>query len=256
MGGRIEILFVAHPTNPATGEIKSHLDIASLSTTGGNVSSQIAPTCTNAIQKVALATTPSQNVKDNQGTGIKITQNPNNLPTPIKVHVLNEYLHDYPPVSKQYLIEGFTEGFRLLNFSSTPHDRDKNLNTAIKHPQVLDKKLNKELQSGRLMGPFEKSPYHNAVISPLGLQPKKEPGEFRVIHDLSYPPLTSVNDGIPKDLSTVHYYSVADAVKHIVKLGHRAYLAKTDIKSAFRVIPINPKDYHLLGFKWGGAVLL
>ena len=27
-------------------------------------------------------------------------------------------------------------------------------------------------------------------------------------------------------------------------------MAKTDIQSAFRIIPVNPKDYHLLGFKW------
>ena len=132
----------------------------------------------------------SQNVKRDQGIDQNKIQSPTSLPTPIKVEALKRYLSDYPPVTKKYLIDGFTEGFSLLNFSSTPRDRDKNLNTARQHPEVLDKKLNKELQSGRLMGPFTQSPYENAVISPLGLQPKKEPGEFRVIHDLSYPPLT------------------------------------------------------------------
>ena len=27
-------------------------------------------------------------------------------------------------------------------------------------------------------------------------------------------------------------------------------MAKTDIQDAFRIIPINPSDYHLLGFSW------
>ena len=27
-------------------------------------------------------------------------------------------------------------------------------------------------------------------------------------------------------------------------------MAKTDIKSAFRIIPVHPLDYHLLGIKW------
>lgn len=27
-------------------------------------------------------------------------------------------------------------------------------------------------------------------------------------------------------------------------------MAKTDIKDAFRIIPVNPADYHLLGFSW------
>ena len=29
-------------------------------------------------------------------------------------------------------------------------------------------------------------------------------------------------------------------------------MAKTDIKSAFRILTINPQDYHLLGIKWSG----
>ena len=35
-------------------------------------------------------------------------------------------------------------------------------------------------------------------------------------------------------------------------VGVGSYLAKTDIKSAFRILPINPQDNHLLGIKWSG----
>ena len=34
--------------------------------------------------------------------------------------------------------------------------------------------------------------------------------------------------------------------------GMACYMAKTDIKSAFRIVPIHPSDQHLLGFKWQG----
>ena len=102
------------------------------------------------------------------------------------------------------------------------------------------------------MGPYDSSPFHDSVISPLGLQPKKTPGEFRVIHDLSYPNGKSINSGIPRDFATVKYSSISDAIKLILYYGEGAYLAKTDIKSAFRIIPIHPNDYHLLGFKWKG----
>ena len=88
------------------------------------------------------------------------------------------------------------------------------------------------------------------VFSPLGLQPKKVPGEFRVIHHLSYPKGASINDGIPKHLSTVKYSSVGQAISNIIQKGQGSYMAKTDIKSAFRIIPVNPSDYHLLGFYW------
>ncbi len=50
----------------------------------------------------------------------------------------------------------------------------------------------------------------------------------------------------------VRYATVADAIKLIKRAGPGCYLAKTDIKSAFRIIPIHPNDYPLLGMKWRG----
>ena len=90
------------------------------------------------------------------------------------------------------------------------------------------------------------------VLSPLGLQPKKVPGQFRVIHHLSYPHGHSVNDGISRESSSVHYATVGQAIQHILTSGQGCYLAKTDIKSAFRIIPVAPADYHLLWFHWDG----
>lgn len=36
----------------------------------------------------------------------------------------------------------------------------------------------------------------------------------------------------------------------IKQLGCGCYLAKTDIKSAFRILPVHRDDYILLGFSW------
>ena len=53
---------------------------------------------------------------------------------------------------------------------------------------------------------------------------------------------------IPKENSAVHYDSV-DWIIHLVQQnGIHCLMAKTDIQDAFRIIPINPSDYHLLGF--------
>ena len=38
-----------------------------------------------------------------------------------------------------------------------------------------------------------------------------------------------------------------------MRSGVGSFLAKTDIKSAFRIIPIQPADYNLLGFCWRGS---
>ena len=79
---------------------------------------------------------------------------------------------------------------------------------------------------------------------------KKTPGEFRLIHHLSFPYGDSINSCIPNDASTVKYASIDDAVRLIRRTGRGCALAKTDVKNAFRLIPINPCDYDLLGFCW------
>ena len=38
-----------------------------------------------------------------------------------------------------------------------------------------------------------------------------------------------------------------------VNVGRGAWLAKSDIKSAFRLLPVSPDDYELLGFSFEGS---
>lgn len=51
----------------------------------------------------------------------------------------------------------------------------------------------------------------------------------------------------------VHYASISDAIAMIKSIGHSSYMSKTDIQSVFRIIPIHPDDYHLLGIKWSNS---
>ncbi|KAM3936673.1 uncharacterized protein RB166_018270 [Leptodactylus fuscus] len=103
-----------------------------------------------------------------------------------------------------------------------------------------------------MAGPFSEPPFLNFRVSPLGLVPKKEAGKYRLIHHLSFPPGESVNDGIPKEESAVSYVSFDRAVSLVVKAGRGALLAKSDIESAFRLLPVHPNCYHLLGCQFGG----
>ena len=59
-----------------------------------------------------------------------------------------------------------------------------NIKTAT---NIVQQKLNKEKAKHRIAGPFVSDPFPNMVYSPLGPVPKKEQGEFRLIHDLSFP---------------------------------------------------------------------
>ena len=86
--------------------------------------------------------------------------------------------------------------------------------------------------------------------------PKKTPGEYRLIHHLSFPKRSSINDGISDKFSSVQYASIRDAIEKIKMASKQCYLAKADVKSAFCIIPVSPAGYHLLGMEWQGFYYL
>ena len=97
----------------------------------------------------------------------------------------------------------------------------------------------------------------SAHISRFGVIPKShQPNKWRLIIDLSHPQGKSVNDGVQKDLCSMAYISVDDAIRKIITLGKGTLLAKMDIKSAFHLIPVHPADRHLLAMEWQGSLYI
>ena len=66
---------------------------------------------------------------------------------------------------------------------------------------------------------------------------------------LSYPEGESINDGIDRLYCTVHYASFDEEVKLVVHVGKGAFMVKTDVESAFRLLSVHPRDFCLLGKK-------
>ena len=124
------------------------------------------------------------------------------------------------------------------------------------HPDVVNSYLEKEREDGRIMGPLNLVDFPEVRISRFGVIPKKQPGSWHLILDLSSPEGSSINDGIGPDMSSLSYVSVDDATRLIASHGPGPALAKIDIKSAYRIIPIHPEDRHLLGMKWEGSLYL
>lgn len=60
---------------------------------------------------------------------------------------------------------------------------------------------------------------------------------------MSSPLGKSVNDGIQKDSCSLTYVKVDDIVDRVLQMGKGTLLAKMDIKSAFRNIPVHPAIY-------------
>lgn len=158
------------------------------------------------------------------------------------------WLSIYPDrAAAELLRSGFSEGFFIpYVLSRVPMFAD-NLKSARENPEVLRDKVGKEVALGRMFGPFTSLPFSNFRVSPLGVVPKKEVGKFRLIHHLSHPKGFSVNDGISKEDATVSYVSFDRAVMLVRQSGPGALMAKSDVESAFRLLPVHPECYHLLG---------
>ena len=178
------------------------------------------------------------------------------IATPIKVDSLQKAMEsvEIEESHKKFLLEGFTQGFRI-HFEGDRelvYDMDNHMGSGTQDSEsIMWEKIMKEVRLGRVAGPFEEPPLPNFRVSPLGVVPKGD-SDFRMIFDLSLPKGVSVNDGIPKEAKTVQYTDYLTLVRAVDILGQGTYMAKTDLKSAFRQIPIHPDDRHLLGMRVKG----
>ena len=180
--------------------------------------------------------------------------------TPIDVQKLWHELCFHPDqVKVDYVISGLMNGFRLgfdpsaVSLQSAVH----NMPSASLQPSVINQYLRLELEKGRVAGPFLISPIPNLHVSRFGVIPKKhQPGKWRLILDLSSPLGHSVNDGILKEPFSVQYMRVDDVISGIMSFGRGTLLAKFDVESAYRNIPVHPEDRYLLGMKWQGSYFI
>ena len=176
--------------------------------------------------------------------------------TPVNAIKLQAALKGYDNNLASYLVHGFTYGFDI--HSSLVGDPDKNgysnHKSAIVNSKTFEDKLQKEIALGRMSGPYNLPPFPDMTFSPLGLVPKREPGQFRTIFDLSFPCNNSVNSHIEKEHSHVVYETLDNCITIIQSIGEGCLVAKADIKDAFRIIPINPDFHRLLGFTWDGQI--
>lgn len=181
--------------------------------------------------------------------------------TPIQLNVLQPYLESHPDRAyATYIADGLRDGFRIgFDYRTRQlNSRRRNHPSCLAKPSTVKERILAEVAAGRLLGPISSglpaAPIH---LSPMGLIPKPhQPNKFRLIVDLSTPSGKSVNDGISSNLSTLKYASVDDAVAMIQALGRGTKLVKIDLKDAYRLVPVHPDDYPLLGVCWDGDTYL
>ena len=124
----------------------------------------------------------------------------------------------------------------------------KNLASASASPGLITTQVTDDLMKKRIARATLSTPF---ISSPLGLVPKHN-GGFRRIHHLSFPRGKAVNDHISEAYGTLTYTTLATVTHLILLAGRGCLFIKRDIKDAFRMIPVAPHQYWLLGFNWEG----
>lgn len=138
--------------------------------------------------------------------------------------------------------------------SDLPTIECKNLQSALREPEIVDELIQTEVDKGYLVGPFEKLPFESYRVSPIGIAEGKYSGKKRLIVDLSSPhdnqEHLSINDLIDKESCSLTYVKIDDAIKEIKLAGREAILNKVDIMDAFKQLGIKRNQHHLYCIKW------
>ena len=186
-------------------------------------------------------------------TTVRLPQYLNVINTLLQWTTWAAWLQHHPDrMLANYITQGLQEGFRigLSGSLSSVRRASQNMLSAIQNPEVVRDYLVRECMEGRIISPLLLSDFPRIHTSCFGVIPKSLPGKWRLIVDLSAPEGHSVNDGIREDLCLLKYVMVDEAAQAVLELGQGAQLAKVDVRSAYRIIPVHAEDRWLLGMAW------
>ena len=146
---------------------------------------------------------------------------------------------------KDFLIDGITNGFELIPADSAlaPAEMDNYISATNPSARAkVEQTIREEIREGNYVV-TQSSP---TLVSALGAVPKPDSDELRLIHDCSMPPSKGVNSYVP-NIDKLRFQTIDDAIKLLDK-GY--FLAKIDLRHAYRLVPIHPKNYAAMGLKW------
>jgi len=144
---------------------------------------------------------------------------------------------------RNFIMQGVKLGFKLSELDTVPPSRKvlmKNYFSTFKYRHAVESQILEELEEGRYI--FSK--IQPSIVSALGAIPKKQ-GGVRLIHDCSRPAGNSVNDNSLRE--KFKYQNIQDAID-MVSPGD--FMAKVDLKSAYRSVKVNRSEFSRLGIHW------
>jgi hypothetical protein len=157
----------------------------------------------------------------------------------------------HPGIIKQ-IIRGITHGVPIEFTGNREIDRVcNNLRVEAKDIPKISKVIADDVAAGKKAGPFSEKPFKYFSCSPIGCVPKHGTEAIRCIHHLSFPRGGDSINGSTVEES--HELGSLDRATYFIKrIGKGCFLIKLDVKAAYKIIPVDPNDWPLLGFKWEG----
>jgi len=148
-------------------------------------------------------------------------------------------------LDKEYLLNGLTQGFNIIDVTSDNLQCAEVNNyksaTELPYKDKVESRIIHEISQGNYVITQTKP----TIISALGAIPKSDSDDIRLIHDCSRP----IGAGVNSYASCEHYeYESVERACKLIKPG--AFLAKIDLKNAYRHVPIHPSNYLATGLKW------
>ena len=174
--------------------------------------------------------------------------------TPINVDAYEALLNEtgYDPQKVDFLVKGFRNGFsRGYTGNERVTIQSPNLKFAVGDEITLWNKVMKEIKLKYFAGPFEKIPFKFYIQSPIGLVPKDNGNDTRLIFHLSYPRngTTSVNYNTDPALISVKYPDFSEAIKLCIAAGKNCNLFRSDFQAAFRNLNVLKRHWKFLVMK-------
>ena len=148
-------------------------------------------------------------------------------------------------VDRDFLLAGIKDGFYIVDEGAVPVSAEvSNYSSAMQRRQLVEKQIMKEINEGRYIVSSKKP----TLISAIGAIDKPD-GSVRLITDCSQPKEAGALNEHATLPWTLKYQSIDDAVS-AVQRHNNAFLAKLDLKSAYRSVKIHPSNYDFTGLKW------
>ena len=214
------------------------------------------PRNTSAYSTLTAAPLPSppENELQNEAARETISKNPDlfKIVSPIKVEVFEEYVKDHPnPPFVQSVARGLREGFWPFADTSDPkfpttHDgsRQGSRITSEEKAKFIRQQSEDEMELERWSKPFGKKLLPGMHSAPISAVPKSTPGKFRLVVDQSRGP-HSLNSTIQKSQVKVQLDNIHDLGNELLVArkeypNRKLVLFKSDVKSAYRQLPMHP----------------